>query len=84
MGTATKSINLISKSSTFGPGRTDHFMEELSYVLTNSFVPCVPVRFFFFFTAAHFHLAGRWHFSFSHRCYEISCLSSNEIRLFCF
>ena len=47
MRTATKSINLISKSSTFGPGRTDHFMEELSYVLTNSFVPCVPVRFFF-------------------------------------
>ena len=47
MGTATKSINLISKSSTFGPGRTDHFMEELSYVLTNSFVPCVPVRLFF-------------------------------------
>ena len=33
------------------------FMEELSYVLTNNFVPCVPVR--FFFTAAHFHLAGR-------------------------
>ena len=25
MGTATKSINLISKSSTFGPGRTDYF-----------------------------------------------------------
>ena len=47
MKTATKSINLISKSSTFGPGRTDHFMEELPYVLTNSFVPCVPVRFFF-------------------------------------
>ena len=47
MGTATKSINLISKSSTFGPGRTDYFMEELSCVLTNSFVPCVPVRFFF-------------------------------------
>ena len=40
--------------------------------------------FAFFFTAAHFHLAGRWHFSFSHRCYEISCLSSNEIRLLCF
>ena len=43
-----------------------------------------------FFTATHFHLAGhclsagRWHFSFSHRRYEISCFSSNEIRLLWF
>ena len=42
------------------------FMEELSYVLTKDFVSCVHVR-FCFFTAAHFHLAGRQHFSFSHR-----------------
>ena len=34
------------------------FMDELSYVLTKDFVFCVHVR-FYFFTAAHFHLAGR-------------------------
>ena len=45
-------------------------MEELSYVLTKNFVACVPVRFYFFHTA-HFHLAGRCNFLFSHRCYEI-------------
>ena len=45
-------------------------MEELSYVPTKNFVACVPVRFYFSHTA-HFHLDGRWHFLFSHRCYEI-------------
>ena len=35
----------------------------------------------FFFTAAHCHLAGRQHFSFSHR--QLPCFSSNEIRLLC-
>ena len=30
--------------------------------------------FAFFFTAAHFYLAGRWYFSFSHRRYEIFML----------
>ena len=34
-----------------------------------------------FFTAAHFHLAGRWHFSFSHRRFEFPCFSSYEIPL---
>ena len=33
-------------------------MEELLYVLTKDFVSCVHVR-FYFFTAAHFHLADR-------------------------
>ena len=33
-----------------------------------------------FFTAAHFHLAGRQHFSFSHRRFEFSCFSSYKIR----
>ena len=33
-------------------------MEELSYVITKDFVSCVHVR-FYFFTAAHFHLAVR-------------------------
>ena len=35
-----------------------------------------------FFTAAHFHLAGHQHFSFSHR--QFSCFSSNQICLLCF
>ena len=37
-----------------------------------------------FFTAPHFHLAGRQHFSLSHRRFEFSCFSSYKIRLFCF
>ena len=37
-----------------------------------------------FFTAAHFHLAGRQHFSFSHRRFEFPCFSSYEIRRLCF
>ena len=37
-----------------------------------------------FFTAAHFHLAGRQHFSFSHRRFEFPCFSFYEIRLLCF
>ena len=45
------------------------FMEETSYVLTKILFACVPVR--YFFTAAHFHLAGRWYFSWcSHRRYK--------------
>ena len=54
-------------------------MEELSYVLTKKFVSCVHVR-FYFFTAAHFHLAA----SISHfltAAMKFSCFSSNEIRL---
>ena len=46
-------------------------MEELSYVLTEDFFSWVHVRFYFYFTPAHFLLAGRWHFSFSHCRYEI-------------
>ena len=37
-----------------------------------------------FFTAAHPHLAGRQHFSFSHHHFEFPCFSSYEIRLLCF
>ena len=37
-----------------------------------------------FFTAAHFYLAGRQHFSSSHSRFEFSCFSSYKIRLFCF
>ena len=50
---------------------------------------CMLTQYFFllsscsllFFTAAHFHLAGRKHFSFSHRLFEFPCFSSYEIRL---
>ena len=36
-----------------------------------------------FFTAAHFHLAGRQHFSFSHRRFEFPCFSSNDFSITC-
>ena len=55
------------------------FMEELSYVFTKDFVCCVHDR-FYFFTAAHFHLAA----NISHfltTAMEFSCFSSNEICL---
>jgi len=42
----------------------------MSFVLTKDFFSCVRVR-FIFFTAAHFHLAGRQQFSFSQLRYEI-------------
>ena len=61
------------------------FMEKLSYVLTQYFVSCtVHASSLLFFTAAHFHLAGRQHFSLSHSRFEFSCFSSYKIRLFCF
>ena len=44
-------------------------LEELSYVLTKDFVSSVHVC--FFVHSAHFHLACRLHFLFSHRRYEI-------------
>ena len=64
------------------------FMEELSYELTKDFVSCVHVR-FYFFTAAHFYLAGRSLLaaSISHfltAAMRFSCFSSNKIRLLCF
>ena len=37
-----------------------------------------------FFTAPHFHLGGRYHFSFSQYRYKISCFYFIEIHLFCF
>ena len=37
-----------------------------------------------FFTAAHFHLAGRQHFSFSHRRFEFPCFSSSKFVSFVF
>ena len=37
-----------------------------------------------FFTAAHFHLAGRQHFSLSHSRFEFSCFSSYKFVSFVF
>ena len=52
-------------------------MEELSYVFTKDFVSCVHDR-FYFFTAAHFHLAANIsHFLTAAK--KFSCFSSNEI-----
>ena len=62
----------------------------LLYVLTKNFVVCVPVHFlFFFFTAAHFHLAGGSLLatSISHfltATMKFSCFSLNKICLLCF
>ena len=56
------------------------FMEQLSYVLTQLLCSCSLL----FFTAAHFHLAGCQHFSFSHRRFQFPCFSSYEIRLLLF
>ena len=55
----------------------------LLYVLTKNFVVCVPVHFLFFFTAAHFHLAGGSLLatSISHfltAAMKFSCFSSNQ------
>ena len=44
-------------------------MEKLSYVLTQYLV------------SAHFHLAGRQRFSFSHRRFEFPCFCSNEFSI---
>ena len=52
--------------------RVKHFMEKMSHALTKNICCLCSCSPFFFFTAAHFHLAGRWHFSFSHRRYIIS------------
>ena len=58
-----------SKKTTIGPISKiavvlhDYNVKLPSFTFYGGNVPCVPVRFFFFFTAAHFHLGGRWHFS---------------------
>ena len=51
------------------------FMEEMSYVFLFTFL---------FFTASHFHLHTRSHFSFSHRCYKIFILFFHKKSLLCF
>ena len=52
------------KITTIGPISkiADYNVKFPSWTFYGGNVPCVPVR-FFFFTAAHFHLGGRWHFS---------------------
>ena len=66
------------------------FMKELSYCMCSpKIVACVPGHFLFFFTAAHFHLAGGSVLatSISHfltAAMKFSCFSSNKICLRCF
>ena len=55
-------------------------MEELSYVLTQYFVSCVHVPFYFSLPLIFTWLAA----SISHRRFEFPCFSSYEIRLLCF
>ena len=57
------------------------FMEKLSYVLTQYFVSSVDDRFYFSLPLIFMHLAGRQHFSFSHRRFEFPCFSSNEFSI---
>ena len=64
---------------------------QLHIILYGGIIVCVYPIFcllcscsLLFFTAAHFHLAGRQHFSLSHSRFEFSCFSSYKIRLFCF
>ena len=52
-------------------------------VLTQYFVSCVHVRFYFSLPLI-FTWPGRQHFPFSHRRFEFPCFSSYEIRLLCF
>ena len=64
---------------------------QLHIILYKGIIVCVYPIFcllcscsLLFFTAPYFHLAGRQHFSLSHRRFEFSCFSSYKIRLFCF
>ena len=49
---------------------THYFYGGIVVYTYQRFCFCVHVH-FYFFTAAHFHLAGRQHFSFPHLCHEI-------------
>ena len=59
------------------------FMEELLYVLTQYFVSCVHVLFYFSLPLI-FTCRAATILSFSHRRFEFPCFSSYEIRLLCF
>ena len=50
---------------------TNYFYGGIVVCAYRIFFSWVHVRFYFYFTPAHFLLAGRWHFSFSHCRYEI-------------
>ena len=69
--------------------KTSHFL--VTHYFYGGIVVCAYPIFCFlcscsllFFNAAHFHLAGRQHFSFSHCRFEFPCFSSYEICLLCF
>ena len=83
-------LPLFCKSTTlFCTTKTSNFLVK-HYFYGGIVVCAYPISCFLcscsllFFTAAHFHLAGRQHFSFSHCRFEFPCFSSYEIRLFCF
>ena len=66
--------------------KTSNFL--VTHYLVGGIVVCAYPIFCFlcscsllFFTAAHFHLAGRQHFSFSHRRFEFPCFSSYEFSI---
>ena len=71
--------------------KTSNFL--LTHYFYGGIVVCVYLIIFcflcscslLFLTAAHFHLAGRQHFSFSQRRFEFPCFSSHAIRgVLCF
>ena len=90
-GEGSEDGNKINKSNYQKKVRNSHVQHTFLYIYLRLFcttVACVPVR-FHFFTAAHFHLAGRpllvariSHFLTT--AMKFSCFSPNEIRLVCF
>ena len=62
---------------------TWNFQKLPSYTFYGGNVVRVLV-YFLFFTASHFHLHTRSHFSFSHRCYKIFILFFHKKSLLCF
>ena len=60
----------------FCTSKTSNFL--VTHYFYGEIVVCASLL---FFTAAHFHLAGRQHFSFSHLRFEFPCFCSNEFSI---
>ena len=76
-----------STTTLFCRTKTSNFLVTHFYggIVVCAYAILSPVFMFaFIFSAAHFHLAGHYHFSLSHGCFEFSCLSPYQIHLFCF
>ena len=71
---AKKSIGLNSTQK-------NNYVKLPSYMFYGGNVMCSCLL---FCTAPHFHLGGRYHFSFSQCRYKISCFYFIKIHLFCF